>query len=469
MKIKTIIKNISYSISSNLISFTISALLILVLPKFITLRDYGLWQLFLFYFSYVGFFHFGWEDGIYLRYAGKNYKDLNYKLFAGQVYSIIFFQIILGIVMFVLTRLFVEDIIKQNIIYTIILMMIIVNFNNFCNLIFQATNEIFQYSRLILVEQVSFFMFVLLSIVLGFNQYTNIIFCKMLSVILVALMGSYSIRDILLSKVYTWTEIRKEGFKNLNVGSKLMLSNIASMLILGIVRYGISEKWDIATFGKISLTLSISNFLMVFISSISVVVFPLLKNASPIKLASIYIDVRKGLSVILFGLLTSYYPLHSVFSFWLPQYKDSLQYMALLFPVCLFESRVALLINTYLKSMRQEKLMLKINIFAVFVSFLLTFLGAVILHDLNFTVFSIILVFAIRCTVAEIYLCKLLSLHSIKGIFYDILMVMVFIVTSWKISGLVGLMIYAVAYIIYIFLNKEVINVFGKYIKATKL
>ena len=47
--------------------------MIFVLPRYLSLYDYGTWQLFLFYFSYVGFLHFGWEDGIYLRYAGFNY------------------------------------------------------------------------------------------------------------------------------------------------------------------------------------------------------------------------------------------------------------------------------------------------------------------------------------------------------------------------------------------------------------
>jgi len=49
------------------------------------------------------------------------------------------------------------------------------------------------------------------------------------------------------------------------------------MLILGIIHYDISESWDIATFREISLTLSISNFLMVFINDVSVVLFPILK------------------------------------------------------------------------------------------------------------------------------------------------------------------------------------------------
>ena len=133
-----------------------------------------------------------------------------------------------------------------------------------------------------------------------------------------------------------------------------MFANIASMLIIGIVRYGISIGWDITTFGKISLTLNVSNFLMVFISAVSVVLFPLLKHMEWGQLSNLYIRIRNCLSILILGAMIFYYPMKSLLSWWLPKYADSLIYMAVLFPVCLFECKVTLLVNTYLKSMRQE-------------------------------------------------------------------------------------------------------------------
>ena len=59
-----ILKKFSFSFLANIFSAVTSVLMILVLPKVLTMEDYGTWQLFMFYFSYVGFFHFGWIDGI---------------------------------------------------------------------------------------------------------------------------------------------------------------------------------------------------------------------------------------------------------------------------------------------------------------------------------------------------------------------------------------------------------------------
>ncbi|MEH7250466.1 hypothetical protein V7114_27310, partial [Neobacillus niacini] len=67
IKAITFMKNFSYTLSSNLISMIISTIVILIVPKVLGVEDYGYWQLYLFYASFVGFLHFGWNDGIYLR------------------------------------------------------------------------------------------------------------------------------------------------------------------------------------------------------------------------------------------------------------------------------------------------------------------------------------------------------------------------------------------------------------------
>lgn len=81
-RVKKFIRDFSYTITSNFVSIMVSTLVILIIPKLIGIKEYGYWQLYLFYSSYVGFLHFGWLDGIYLRYGGKEYRDLDKSYFA---------------------------------------------------------------------------------------------------------------------------------------------------------------------------------------------------------------------------------------------------------------------------------------------------------------------------------------------------------------------------------------------------
>ena len=69
--------NIIFAFLAQGISLFLSVLMSLIVPKFLTVRDFGYWQLFIFYFGYVGFFHFGLNDGVYLKYGGKSYDEMD--------------------------------------------------------------------------------------------------------------------------------------------------------------------------------------------------------------------------------------------------------------------------------------------------------------------------------------------------------------------------------------------------------
>lgn len=456
MKMREVIKNISYSFFANLISLLISGFMVMFVPKLLSVNDYGLWQLFLFYYSYLGFLHFGWEDGIYLRYAGKKFDELNKKTFAGQFYCIIFLQVMLAVAISSFGKSFVENLDKRMALVCAIWLAPLVNFNNLCNFIMQITNRIKEYARLLVTERVIFFLGVLFFLViLRWNQFRYMYAAQVFAVVSMAAAGAYLCRSLLVPHFDDITAIWQETYENISVGSKLMLANIASMLIIGIVRYGISMGWDVATFGKVSLTLGVSNFLMVFINSVSIVFFPIVKRMDEGKRSEIYTIIRNALAFLLFAGLIGYYPVRYILSLWLPKYADSLKYMTVLFPVCVFESKVSLLINTYLKSMRKEFLMLKINAGSVIFSLLITAFTIGIWHNLDAAVFSIVLVYAFRCVLAEYHVTKLLGLELRSNIIEDLLMCAVFIISGWIFNSFFCTVVYGLAYTMFVLLHKR--------------
>lgn len=456
MKFLETLKNIAYSFSANLISLLISVFMVMVVPKFLSVDDYGLWQLFLFYFSYLGFLHFGWEDGIYLRYAGKRFEELDRKTFAGQFYGIVALQIVLAVFITGMSQVFVTDPIKKTALLCAVWLAPFVNFNTLCNFIMQITNRIKDYAKLLLTERVVFFLAVVLFLlVFHWNEFRYMYYAKLFSVSGISLAGVYLCRSLLRPRFYPLKQVLAEAGENLLVGSKLMLANIASMLIIGIVRYGVSIGWDVATFGKVSLTLGVSNFLMVFINSVSVVFFPIVKRMDEGRRASAYAVIRNMLDFILFAALIGYYPLKCILAWWLPKYADSLIYMSVLFPVCVFESKVTLLINTYLKSMRREFLMLEINVVSVVFSLIVTIVTVGIWHNLDAAVFSIVLAYAFRCMLAEYHVTKILGLDLKMDMLEDLLMCSIFIVSGWMFDSFLCMMLYSAAYVVFVLVHRK--------------
>lgn len=450
------LKNIAYSFSANLVSLGISVFMVAFVPKFLSVDDYGLWQLFLFYFSYLGFLHFGWEDGIYLRYAGKRFEELDRKTFAGQFYGVTALQVFLAVAVTIGSQVFVDDPVKRIALVCAVWLAPFVNFTNLCNFVMQITNRIKDYAKFLLTERIVFFLgVVIFLLVLHRNEFRYMYYAKLFSMISLTVIGIYLCRSLLRPRFYLISQIFQEAKENLTVGSKLMLANIAGMLIIGIVRYGISVGWDVATFGRVSLTLGISNFLMVFISSVSVVFFPIIKRMDEDKRVAAYRRIRLSLDMILFAALMGYYPLKCILAWWLPQYADSLIYMSVLFPVCVFESKLSLLINTYLKSMRQEALMLKINVVSVLVSLVVTFITVQIFHNLNITVLSIVCIYAFQCCLAECFINRLLQINLRKDIVIDLAMCSVFIVSGWFWDSIFCMVIYMIVYFAFILTHRE--------------
>lgn len=456
MIIGKVIRDIFYSFSANAVSLGISVFMVMVVPRFLSVDDYGLWQLYLFYSSYLGFLHFGWEDGVYLRYAGKRLEELDRRRFAGQFYGIIALQILLALLVVSLAELVVSDPIKQTALFCAVVLAPFVNFNNLCNFILQITGHIKEYAKLLLTERVLYFFGVLLFLVgLGLNEFRYMYYANAFAIIGVTLVGAYLFRAFLRLHFEPLGQILSETAENLRVGVKLMFANVASILIIGGIRYGISMGWDAATFGKVSLTLGISNFLLIFINSVSIVFFPIIKRMDESRRAEAYMKIRGMLTVLLFAALICYYPLKSFLAWWLPKYADSLVYMSVLFPVCIFESKVSLLINTYLKSMREEALMLKINVCSVVFSLAVTCLTVGVLHNLDLTVFSIMAVYAFRCILAECVTGRLLGLRLMKNILMDVGLCVIFISTGWLLDSWLCMVLYGLAYGVFLLAQRE--------------
>ncbi len=455
MAINAILKRISYTFLANLVSLGVSIFMVMIVPKFLSVEDYGLWQLFLFYYSYVGFLAFGLEDGIYLRFAGYDLQRLDSKLFAGQYYLNVSFQILFALILSSYAPYFVNDSVKLTALLCAIWISPLAHLYGMSSLILQMVNQIKKYAALLITEGVVFFFCVLLILLSGKYQFRYFYIAKYCSTAVMALMAVYFCRRLLIPRFYPLREVLYEAYENISVGIKLMLANIASILIIGIVRYGISMGWDVATFGKVSLTLGVSNFLMVFINSVSVVFFPIVKRMDEGKRSEIYAVIRNALTFLLFAGLIGYYPVRYILSLWLPKYADSLVYMSVLFPVCVFESKVTLLINTYLKSMRREFLMLEINAMSVVFSLIVTIFTVGIWHSLDATVFSIVLVYAFRCVLAEYHVTKLLGLDLRKNILEDLLMCGIFIISGWLFDSFLCMAVYGAAYLVFMLVHRR--------------
>lgn len=469
-KSKTFLISIVYAFGAQTISLVLSILMSLIVPKILGVEDYSFWQLFIFYIGYVGFAHLGLVDGIYLRFGGKKYEELNYSLLCTQFWISLITQCIIAVVIIIISHFFDIEAERMIVIYCALIYMLIYNSTGFLGYIFQAVNQTRIYSISVMIDRIVFIVAVIFGIVGNIKGFEFFIAMYIVSKSISFIFCAYYGRKIIFSKIKISMDVIRDGLSSIYVGSRLLFANIAGSLILGIGRFFIDKTWGIEVFGRISLSLSMSNFFLQFISQISMVLFPALRLTNEKELKKIYIYMSNILSIFLPIILLCYIPMKLILCIWLPDYKLSLDYMGLLLPLCIFDGKMQLLCNTYFKVLRKENLLLKINVLTAIISLILNFLAVYVLKNIYLVIIFMVIAIAIRSIISEIYLANIMKTKVIKGIVSELILTCFFMISSWYLDNISALIIFSIVYGIYIIFNRDIIiNLMKKYIKYKNL
>ena len=99
--------------SSNVLSALGSAIIMLIIPKFISVEHYGYYQLYLFYIGYTGVSYLGWCEGMNLREGGQYYDKLDKPLHCTQFWLLGLYEVILFLLLFFGSLLVTSNLDKQ--------------------------------------------------------------------------------------------------------------------------------------------------------------------------------------------------------------------------------------------------------------------------------------------------------------------------------------------------------------------
>lgn len=455
IKVEKILKNINYTVSANFLVLSISVLLNLFVPKFIGVKQYSYWQLYVFYSSYVGFFHLGWLDGIYLKNGGKEYTDLDHPSLGSQFWYLFLFELLLSGAIVVNVLIFSHSPIKRSVLLLTAVVSIVRNLNSFILCIFQSTNRIKEYAKLSRNDRYIYIVLLVMYLLLGGNDFFILILLDIISRVINLIWGLFRVKDLILRKLLDLKLVLYEIIDNIRIGSNLMLGNIAAMLIIGVSRLLVEYKWSVETFGKLSLTLSISNMLMTFINAVGVVMFPMLRRTNPKNLSNLYINIRNLFVPCTFLVLIFFQPIKIFLEVWLPSYKQSLLFMGILFPMVIYEGRMSLLVTTFLKTIRQEKTILVSNVIALIFSVVFSIIATIFLNNLFLTVGIIMISICLRCIIAESLLSKILDLHLSGSLYTELFLTILFVSSNLLFNTLKSFLVYLAFFGVYLACNRK--------------
>jgi hypothetical protein len=178
----------------NIFSFVVGVVASLLIPYVLSINDFAVYKTYNLYTSYVGFFHFGFVDGIYLLFGGLAYDQIDKPKFRTFFWFFFVMEAVVGILATVLSFIFIHDQTMLIVMVLVIATMLATNITNYYGIIAQLTTDFKNYSfknilRVVIkgLALVLLFVFWKLNILTNYLAYVYIVVGLILADILVDL------------------------------------------------------------------------------------------------------------------------------------------------------------------------------------------------------------------------------------------------------------------------------------------
>lgn len=350
---KSFAKNLITVVFSRLVTLASGVLVGFLLPKALTVTDYGFFKTFTLYAAYTALLHFGFVDGILLKFAGKTYEELDARKVRAYTRFFIVFEGIISAVMIMAAIIFA----REEAFFIVIMLafnMVFVNVTTYYQFISQAVQRFREYSAKNLI--VSIVKILLVTVIFAVNYYNPAAisyrtYLILLNIIDFLIMAWYLLlyKDITFGEKESLSIVVKEIKSVFKTGIVLTLAYQVSHLILALDRQFVNLLFSTETFAVYSFAYNIVTMISTMISSAAVVLLPMLKKKSEKKIIESYKKCNTTVAVTACLGLMCYFPLASFIEWFLPDYSGSVKYIAIVLSAFVFTAVITVVMFTIAK------------------------------------------------------------------------------------------------------------------------
>ncbi|MBQ9901136.1 MAG: oligosaccharide flippase family protein [Clostridia bacterium] len=464
MNKKSVIRNISYSFLANILSLFLGILATFLFPKFLNVAGYGYYQLYIFYTGYLIMTALGMADGVQLRIAGNEYNKLDFDDQSSLFWLSSMIQVAIYAVLLLAAAVLVPDANKRFTLICACLVGFVTHPRYYLYTLLQGVNRLKEYAHIIITERSISIVVSVIALLLGCRDFRLMIIFDVIGRILSFMLAMSFCKEIVFRRPVIDKSIVTKSISYILSGVMILFATQTSSIVIGVNRFGFERQWGIEEFGKISLAIALSNMVLRCVNSISVVMFPTLRNVEPKKLPEIYKKINAMLMTTIFIFMCLFKPGCYIIGWWLPQYAGSLKYSILLLPICIYECKYSLLINTNLKTLNKEKIIGAINAISVAVSLVTAVVSIALLKNMELAIVGILVALSVRSMIGEWFIGRLFHISVMENIVSEFILSVMFIFCMYYNSGVIYYLLYTAVVCGYMYLEKnELLAIIGKF------
>ncbi len=363
----------------------------LIIPKYLSTADYGYWQLFLLYTTYVGILHFGFLDGILVRWAGKEFEEIKQEVPTAFRFLLLEQFLVVGVLALVLIAI---DLPFLEIGLAVLANAIIVNILAFFIFTAQAVKR-FKLVTAVNIGRGALFLLLVLALFAGGRfGYGDLYVATIVTGSILLLLFAVHLRGSLFLQPAPEKSLRTYGKENISIGLFVLLGNFTAVLLTTVDRLTVGSFFPITQFAQYTFAMSMCGVVIMFVQAVSLVFFPYLSGSSSELRTRAYQMLRPAITIFWAGALVMYFPFTAWVGFYLPHYTASLPLMAILLCMIGFSSQIQILHVNFFKAYRKQRM--------YFVLAGISLVCAVVLYLLAATLFGTLASIAITAVVSSL-------------------------------------------------------------------
>ena len=454
--------------TANIVSLALTLLTSFILPIFISVEQYGYWQLFSMYFGYLGFFVLGFNDGVLLNYAAYNYDEKLAAKFGTFKKFLTIMTLIETVILIVVLFLSSKE---RNLEFYVYLLCIInilpMAINGLFTYMNQTTMRFSQYAVGNIFGNVAFSVIMVVLLICGAKKALYYIIAYTVAKYLV--IGYYRITSkmVFTIKKEPFFSLKGEIIKNFKDGFPLMIASVFHGTIILVSRLLVENRFGIETFSAYSFSLHTIVVATQFIGAISTVFYPIMKRTDGNILGQMYNSFDKIATIVSALLLLSYFLVIIAVKVIYAKYIVILDYLFWVYPLFIFQCKTNILVSNLFKVKNQPKTLIVIYALGTLINMAFVFTAYHLFESVYAIACAVLLGYALWYYLCQIYIYRIEHWKLKMTVFYDLLLVSFFevivIVIKYFVdniysSAAIGLMVFLMACGIIYLLNKSRIN-----------
>jgi O-antigen/teichoic acid export membrane protein len=471
IKKRIAIRNIIIVAISNIISLAAGVLTGFLLPKIMDKVDYSSYKTFTLYTSYIGVLHFGICDGIYLKYAGSTYDELEKSKFGVFTRFFYIVETILAAITILVGLFFLPGVYKFTAIFVGV-NILAYNAITYYELISQATQRfklvslrnVIRASILIVVIGVLAALYFFNGFKPSYYLYTTI-FLSINIVLMLWYMITY--RKITFGHFDPFAKHKAELKGLYKVGFILLICNFITQVLFIVDQQFVNILFDEIDFANYAFAYSLVQLILVAINAVSVVIFPTLNKTSDENVKSNYSVLNTYLIVFMSLAIVVYYPLHWFVGFFLENYVESLPIFRIILPGILISASITAIKANIYKKLKHILLFLIMALSMLAFSILINIAAYFAFKSMFAISVATVITNAIWYIITELFLIIKYKVKWIKNLVFLILIIstyyLLYLVPNIYIGGAIYLVVYVI--LVAILFRKEMKDALKIFIK----